>query len=273
MVCTATLLAQMHNAATTSTPANNRNNDALPPPKKWPRRHKFLFHLDEPTVWNPRIRWLQLSGWCVARNGAPLHGIRAHLRDKIFPGRFDYDRADVLDEVKVTGAPLRCGFVVPLFLPAGRAQLVIEALDADDVWHQVHTRTVRGSILPRAGQRLWCDVDTEQPYNFWFDLPNDWSTKTHELQLSGWCFAKNPPAISEVRARIGEKIFAATYGILRPDVAAAFNNQDGSLGSGFEVRPVLPRGYATLVMEARRDTTTWEIFYCRRVRGSWKVFA
>ena len=208
----------------------------------------------------------------MARNGAPLHGIRARLREEIFSGRFEHDREDVLNEVQVTGAPLRCGFVIPLFLPAGKAQLVIEAVDTDDVWHQVHTRMVRGSILSHPGQRLWCDVDTDEPYNFWFDLPNDWSTKTHQLHISGWCFAKNPPEISELRARIGENIFAARYGIQRPDVAAAFNNQDGSLHSGFDVDAILPRAYSRLVMEARRDTTTWEVFYCRRVRGSWKFF-
>jgi hypothetical protein len=260
------------NATTTSTKANSIKDDLIPP-KKWPRRHKFLFHLDEPTTWDPRVRWLRLSGWCVARNGAPLHEIRARLREEIFPGKFEYDRPDVLSEVQVTGAPLRCGFVIPLFLPAGAAQLVIEAVDAEGVWHQVHTRMVRGSMLPRAGQRLWCDLDSEQPYNFWFDLPNDWSTRTRQLHLSGWCFAKNPPAIRELRARIGENVFAASYGIQRPDVAAVFNNQDGSLRSGFDVDAILPRTYSTLVMEARRDTTAWEVFYSRRVRGARKVFA
>ena len=141
-------------------------------------------------------------------------------------------------------------------------------MDADNVWHQVHTRMVRRSMLRRAGQRLWCDLDTEQPYNFWFDLPNDWSKRTRHLHISGWSFAKNPPVISELRAHIGENIFPASYGIPRPDVAAAFNNHEGSLRSGFTVDAIVPRTYSRLVMEARRDTATWEIFYCRRVRGS-----
>ena len=86
----------------------------------------------------------------------------AHVCARKFSrGRFEYDREDVLNEVQVTGAPLRCGFVIPLFFPAGRAQLVIEAVDTDNVWHQVHTRMVRGSILVGARSATLVRLDTE----------------------------------------------------------------------------------------------------------------
>ncbi len=239
--------------------------------KKSQPRPRFRFYLDEPTVWDPKVRWLRLAGWCVEKKGAPLQSIRARLRGRIFQGRFDQERPDVVEHVGKPNAPLLCGFTLPLFLPSGSARLVLEAAGPNENWQQVFTRRVRGSILPHAGQRQWCKVDADDVYTLWFDLPNDWSKTARQVRICGWCFTREAPAITEIRARVGEKIFAATYALPRPDVAVTLENP-GALRSGFALDATFPPGFSTLTLEARRGGKEWEAFYRRRVRGPffWK---
>ena len=240
--------------------------------KKSRRRPRFHFHLDHPTVWDPKIRWLRLSGWCVGNKGQPLHSIRARLRGRVFLGRFDQERPDVLAHVHKPHAPLLCGFTLPLFLPRGPARLILEVAGPDNKWHQVFARRVWGSILPRAGQRQWCKADATEVYNFWFDLPNDWSKTARQVHICGWCFSREAPAVTEIRAHIEQKIFAASYGLPRPDVAVTLKNMPGALGSGFALNATFPPGLSTLILEARRDGKEWESFYRQCVWGPffWK---
>ena len=44
-------------------------------------------------------------------------------------------------------------------------------------------------VIARAGQRQWCAADATGKYDFWFDLPYDWSKKVRHLHISGWCRA------------------------------------------------------------------------------------
>src|SRR4051812_35191940 len=181
------------------------------------RPGKFIFHLDEPVEWKPEVRWLRLSGWCVARDGTKLRGIRARIDDQIYNGQFDRERPDVLAFVQIAGASLLCGFTLKLWIPKGSAQLVLEAMDPEGAWHKVHRRTVHGSRGARAGQRQWCAADGTGKYDFWFDLPYDWSKKVRHLHISGWCRPTDGAEIAEIRARIRNRIFPGKYGIARPD--------------------------------------------------------
>ena len=240
--------------------------------KKSRRGPKFYFHLDEPTIWDPKIRWVRTSGWCVESKGTPLLSIRARLRGRIFHGRFDRERPDVLEHVHKPHAPLLCGFTLPLFLPAGPTRLVFEVTGPDNQWREVFTRRVWGSLSPQAGQRQWCEADANELYNFWFDLPNDWSKKARQLHICGWCFTREAPAITEIRARIGRKIFPASYGLPRPDVAVTTENPTGALRSGFALDATFPPGFSTITFEAQRGGKEWEAFYAQCVRGPffWK---
>ena len=145
--------------------------------------------------------------------------------------------------------------------------MVLEAMDAEKRWHKVHRRTVRGSIIARAGQRQWCDADATGQYAFWFDLPYDWSKKVRHLHISGWCRPTDGRAITEVRARIRGRIFPGKYGIARPDVAATFENEKGALHSGLLFDAVVPPGLSNLELQARREGQDWETFFKQRVRG------
>jgi glycosyltransferase involved in cell wall biosynthesis len=228
---------------------------------------KFLFYLDEPKEWNARNRWLRLSGWCVAKNGSSFSAIRARVRKEIFEGRFDQDRPDVLKHLGIPNAPLRCGFSLKLWIPRGRARLVVEVLGVDNSWHEAFSRSVCGSIFAGAGQRQWCTGDANEHYDFWFDLPYDWSKKVRHLHISGWCRPLDGKTITEIRARLRQKIFPAKYGVVRPDVAATFENQSGALRSGLFLDVLVPPGLSTLELQARRDGEEWETFFKQRVQG------
>jgi hypothetical protein len=225
--------------------------------------HEIPFHLDEPREVSEN-RWLRLSGWCVAKNGSSFSAIRARVRKEIFEGRFDQDRPDVLKHLGIPNAPLRCGFSLKLWIPRGRARLVVEIMGADNSWHEVFSRSVRGSILAGAGQRQWCAGDANEHYDFWFDLPYDWSKKVRHLHISGWCRPLTErPSPKSVRAFA--KVFPAKYGVVRPDVAATFENQSGALRSGFFsmswCRPSLDAGTTSAARRGR-----WEAFFKARAR-------
>ena len=57
-----------------------------------------------------------------------------------------------------------------------------------------------------------------------------------------------------MRARIRGKIYRASYGIIRPDVAATFGTGAAALRSGFSMDVVVPWGSSTLALEARSES-------------------
>ena len=95
----------------------------------------------------------------------------------------------------------------------------------------------------------------------------DWSQNARYLHLAGWCFAAFGPEVTEVRARVRRKIFAAYYGIPRPDVSAAYGRQPGSLRNGFAIDAIVPWGRSRLVLEARSHGEKWEPFFTHPIRG------
>ncbi len=53
----------------------------IPNPGANPR---IEFWLDRPSVWTKKIRYLRITGWCLATTGEPLTELRARLRGKKF---------------------------------------------------------------------------------------------------------------------------------------------------------------------------------------------
>lgn len=51
----------------------------MPPPAGQQVSKKFPLWLDEPLDWNLKVRRLRLSGWCVAKDGAPRTRVRGQI--------------------------------------------------------------------------------------------------------------------------------------------------------------------------------------------------
>jgi O-antigen biosynthesis protein len=106
----------------------------------------------------------------------------------------------------------------------------------------------------------------EQGYICWVDEPADWLRVTHRFRLSGWCFSRDTRKIDALRASLSDYEFVVSYGLTRPDVAAAYPDQPGALRSGFEVMIEAPRGAVhRLRFEALHSDGSWREVFSKRI--------
>jgi glycosyltransferase involved in cell wall biosynthesis len=152
----ARLTIEVQNEIGTWQPILNRelvgspNDDALPPQDaKYfipnPAANSRLeFWLDLPSVWTKKIRYLRLSGWCLAIAGAEIAQVRARVRGKEFAARFGTVRPDIALLFENRPGALRSGFSLDVFVPPGRSRLILEARSGDGPWEIFFEQTVRG---------------------------------------------------------------------------------------------------------------------------------
>lgn len=254
---------------------------------------QFSFWLDEPASWERKVRRLRLSGWCVGRDGRVPASIRAILRLRVFTSGFDRDRPDVVQNLGLTSDSLRCGFTLEVRVPFGRNKLLLEVVDAQGKTHSVFARQVVGPLMISAEERELeqqaAEAEARSRFAFSIDRPADWQppadqsaadsadfastprraqpTLGRQIQLLGWCLSPAGKEIVQLRARIGKQVFPMKYGLVRPDVAAAFESHPTALQSGFAGDLLLPRIGARLVLEAQNGAGEWEQFFTRWVRG------
>ncbi|MBA3882671.1 MAG: hypothetical protein H0X73_08150 [Chthoniobacterales bacterium] len=127
-----------------------------PPPAGQQVSKKFHLWLDEPLDWNLKVRRLRLSGWCVAKDGAPRTRVRGQIGAATFYGQFDRDRPDVVQFLNVPEALRWCGFAVDVVVPFGRKRLELEVATADGEWQKAYARTVVGPLrIGPAERELW----------------------------------------------------------------------------------------------------------------------
>lgn len=236
---------------------------------------EFLFGLDEPTDWQRKVRHLRLRGWCVAKEGEQPVTLRARLRGRIFKTHFNRERPEIAAQLGLTNAPTRCGFRLDLEVPFGKSSLELEVARANGEWNPVLARDVRGPLFLSAAERNELRRRDEaanwKQHPFHIDRPAecDWELRRRRLRITGWYFARNGEATLELRARLRGRTFPATFGIVRPDVAATFDGSIVALRSGFSVELDVPRGRANLILEARTEKGGWYRFLVRRIRGAW----
>ena len=237
---------------------------------------EFSFFLDHPTDWSRKVRRLRLTGWCVANEGEPLVAIRAQLHGKIFEGHFNCERADVAAHLGLGSTRLRCGFMIAVEVPHGTGQLEVRVARSDGLWRKVFAHEVTGPWRMSANERSQIKTEAEIPgrmgesdsrFSFWLDQPKEWHHPIRHLRISGWSVATSGPEITEVRARLGRKIFRGHYGAPRPDVAVMIEQKQTGLRSGFFVDLVVPWGRSKLFLEARSGEGNWERFFTRKISG------
>ncbi|HEX8679445.1 MAG TPA: hypothetical protein VF683_05785, partial [Chthoniobacterales bacterium] len=105
---------------------------------------QFALWIDEPADWKVKVRHLHISGWCVAKHGAPLTKVRATVRGRVFAGFFERDRPDVAAHLRLPDAPRRCGFTIDLRVPFGKHRLQLDVARDDEQWQTVYAREVAG---------------------------------------------------------------------------------------------------------------------------------
>jgi glycosyltransferase involved in cell wall biosynthesis len=228
---------------------------------------EFFLCFDAPTDWNERVRWLRLSGWCVATSGEPLTQIRARIGGHTFPGSFDRERPDVVDHLGMPAAPRRCGFSVNLRVPPGKGDLELQVAAVDGRWRKAFARTIYGPTEQRREIDL---ADAYARYDWWFDRPADWNQPVRTLYISGWCIDRKGERIEGIRARIGHRKFPGNYGFERKDVGAIHGESPAFTQSGFTIAVPLRPGKSLLAIECKQAGTGWRRFFQHKVAGAGK---
>ena len=133
----------------------------IPNPGANPR---IEFWLDRPLVWPKKIRYLKVSGWCLAISGDEITEVRARVRKNIFPARFGKLRADIGLRYDNRPGALRSGFSLNATIPRGRSQFRMEARSGEGPWETFFLHPVRGPIFREQLNGEW---ETAGDYARW----------------------------------------------------------------------------------------------------------
>jgi FkbM family methyltransferase len=97
------------------------------------------------------------------------------------------------------------------------------------------------------------------------DSPQAWKIESREVLIRGWCFGNRNIVVQAVRARRGQRVWNARYGLLREDLRRAFPQEAAAARSGFEVCASVPILPARLRLEAQDQFGRWHPFMSRCV--------
>ena len=115
---------------------------------KWwlPKSRRFLISIESPADGQVVGTRFDMSGWCVSTGKMRIKSMRAKVGDKAFAGVYGLSRPDVA-RACMGVAPVRAaeksGFRIPIELAPGQYEIQLEALDAGDKEHVVHSCAVR----------------------------------------------------------------------------------------------------------------------------------
>lgn len=231
---------------------------------------RYTWWFEHPLGWERPERTLYITGWCLNRHGKEIRNIRARIGRQKFFGNYGIRRKDVATALGITKT--RIGFAIAVPLPPGKSQIVTEVQETDGVWRAIAIRDAFGarnkdSEAPIDPKYFILNPGANPRIEFWIDRPSVWSKKTRYLRASGWCVAISGAELTEVRARVRQKIFQARFGTVRPDIGLLFDNRPGALRSGFSLNAFIPPGRSQFIIEARSGDGPWETFFIHPVRG------
>ena len=83
------------------------------------KRSRFEFWFDRPADWSKRRRYLHISGWCFAGEGAEVKAIRARFGRQTFAGSYGVVRPDVAARLQGLPGAFGSGFFVDITVPGG----------------------------------------------------------------------------------------------------------------------------------------------------------
>lgn len=73
----------------------------------------------------------------------------------------------------------------------------------------------------------------------------------------GWAVGRNGGFLTDLRVRIGERVFPGVFGLPRPDLAAFFKERAPFLLAGFEITLTAPAGESRAIVEVCSATDGW----------------
>ena len=218
---------------------------------------RYFFWFDRPDRWDRPTSTLYISGWAIDRSGKWIHGVRARVGSRKHHGHFGIERKHLAQTHPDLPSASRSGFALAVPLPAGNSILLLELKNANGSWHPLFSHPVVGtnedessaSVPPEGATHF--EPASPARFAFWCDEPLDWEMPARYLRVSGWCVTAYGEPITEMRVRVGKDIFPVHYGIVRPDIGAAFELQPNARRSGFSTLVTVPPSGATFVLEGR----------------------
>jgi glycosyltransferase involved in cell wall biosynthesis len=99
------------------------------------------------------------------------------------------------------------------------------------------------------------------------DYPQDWSMIPPTLNIRGWSLHRDRQPLQAVRARLGEEIIPAEFGLERLDVLDHFRDYPGAERCGWILKVETPRFRAQrLTLEAQDAAGAWHAFHIRDLK-------
>lgn len=110
----------------------------------------YQFQIETPKSWNLTVGSATVQGWCFAKSGAMIQGVRARVGSRLFEGLYGRRRFDVQSVFPNLSNADRCGFEIELSELPQRFEVSFEVLDDQDQWQPLTTfsgRVLRAPFL------------------------------------------------------------------------------------------------------------------------------
>ena len=95
---------------------------------------EVTFALDLPKQWKTNREVILIKGWCFARNGRPIAGIRAKIGRKARIARYGLERPDLGESLREYPEARHSGFTIELKAPPGISTVRLEFIEQGAGW-------------------------------------------------------------------------------------------------------------------------------------------
>lgn len=191
----------------------------------------IIFSIDTPEQFIAEQGELLVSGWVCGQKEKPL--VRARLENKIFEGKSCLPRPDVGQAHPDKTWSAQSGFALMIRAAPGKHQVFFETFDATG-W------TVFLSTSIEFGM---------PDLQYSLETPADKIPYADRIRFSGWCLHPQL-AIHDLDIHCNNESTRTSYGLDRPDVAAAFPSVPNAKKSGFEAEIRLLPGIYSISLRA-----------------------
>jgi glycosyltransferase involved in cell wall biosynthesis len=120
-------------------------------------------------------------------------------------------------------------------------------------------------LLPPASAFPFSIADFIAPpaskFHYHINSPNYWPVVKGDIRIVGWIFTNEPLNLCQVRARIGNRVYAGKYGLERPGFVEKFLPQ---AYSGFIIDVPVEETDRSIDLEVADDSGEWYLFFTKK---------